>query len=238
MKRFLILLLAALVLLPVVPSLAEDFVLEGLVTELTDDGFVMEDLALGKVQVLVREDTLLEGMLADEPVCVGQYVIVVYGGRLTRSIPPQASADKVSCFYVKGTASEMTNDSILITGDERWGDVYAALGESAPAIHKGDLVTVYFNGVMALSLPARIGGLHVALSTVTGTVSELSEQRFLLTTESGEHYEVLMDENTQRFALDDGQTVTVTYSGQTTKSLPAQLTAYTVDGEGMGAQSF
>lgn len=71
--------------------------LEGLVTELVDGGFIMEDQELGQVLLNVDATTVLDGILADGEIEVGQYVIVDYDGRMTRSIPPQAHADRVGC---------------------------------------------------------------------------------------------------------------------------------------------
>ena len=71
--------------------------LEGLVTEVLEQGFVMEDIELGSVLLNVDETTVMDGILAEGDIEVGQYVFVEYDGRLTRSLPPQAHADRVGC---------------------------------------------------------------------------------------------------------------------------------------------
>ena len=64
-----------------------DTLLEGLVTEVLEQGFVMEDIELGSVLLNVDETTVMDGILAEGDIEVGQYVFVEYDGRLTRSFP-------------------------------------------------------------------------------------------------------------------------------------------------------
>ena len=63
----------------------------------------MEDIELGSVLLNVDETTVMDGILAEGDIEVGQYVFVEYDGRLTRSLPPQAHADRVGCYRLTGT---------------------------------------------------------------------------------------------------------------------------------------
>ncbi|MEG2605521.1 MAG: hypothetical protein RSB91_11325, partial [Clostridia bacterium] len=77
-----------------------DTELEGLVTALVEGGFLMEDIDIGSVMLNVDEQTMRDGILTDGEIEVGQYVLVQYDGRLTRSLPPQAHADRVGCYVL------------------------------------------------------------------------------------------------------------------------------------------
>lgn len=170
--------------------------LEGLVTEIIEGGFLMEDKELGEVLLNVDATTVLDGILADEDIQVGQYVLVEYDGRLTRSIPPQAHADLVGCYRLTGTASELYESGVLLTGDPLFGDVIVHLNGTAQHVYPGMPLTVYFDGVMAMSYPGQVGALYTLVPELHGAVSERDEEGFTLTDESGESYRVLVGEGT------------------------------------------
>ena len=196
-RKWIALLTALCLALPLGALAAEaDTELEGLVTELVDGGFVMEDRELGEVLVNMDDTTVRDGILAEGEIEVGQYVIVAYDGRLTRSIPPQAHADRVGCYVLNGTVSEFLENGVLLTGDELFGDVIVRLNGSVPHIYRDMPITVYYDGVMALSLPGQVTARYVIVPELTGVVSEKDADGFTLTGANGQSYRVLLGEDT------------------------------------------
>ncbi len=218
MKTMLACLLALCLMLPLaLPAAAEaapEFVLEGLVTETTEEGFVMDDLTLGSVEVLFAPDTQYEGITAESAsVAVGQYLFVRYDGRLTKSLPPQAVAGKISCFAVSGTVETLDESSALLTGDELYGDVLVRFEEAPAYLLPGLRVTVYYNGVMAMSLPGQIGALYVDAPALSGTVSDLTAEGFTLTDADGATHRIALTAETVGAAdLIDGVYADVLYA--------------------------
>lgn len=182
------------------PALAEDaaFTFEGYVTEVSEDGFVIEDKDMGEVQLNTDDLTKWDGILAEEPIEVGHYVFVEYDGKLTKSIPPQAHADKVGCYVLNGTAGEILPDGILLTGDEVFGDVLVRMDGSMEHIYAGVPMTVYYNGIMALSMPGQVGAAAVIVPCFEGDVGEKDEDGtgFWLETADGASVHIKLDEST------------------------------------------
>ena len=148
-----------------------DTLLEGLVTEVLEQGFVMEDIELGSVLLNVDETTVMDGILAEGDIEVGQYVFVEYDGRLTRSLPPQAHADRVGCYRLTGKVDLSLSMGVLLTGDPTFGDVIIRVDGSMPHLYQGMPITVYYNGVMAMSYPGQVTARHIVVPELTGVVS-------------------------------------------------------------------
>ena len=202
MKKLLTLLLTLCLMAVPFASLAEegeemDLVLEGFVTEILDEGFVMEDTELGEMMLNTSETTVWDGLLADGELSVGQYVIVQYDGRTTFSLPPQAHADHVGCYVLDGIVTELLEDGFLLTGDETFGEAIIKTEAPLSEIYLNVPVQVYYDGVMTLSLPGQAAARHIVFPTLQGTVSELNDEGFTLTTEDGQAYLVLFGEMTQ-----------------------------------------
>ena len=173
-----------------------DTLLEGLVTEVLEQGFVMEDIELGSVLLNVDETTVMDGILAEGGIEVGQYVFVEYDGRLTRSLPPQAHADRVGCYRLTGTVDLSLSMGVLLTGDPIFGDVIIRVDGSMPHLYQGMPITVYYNGVMAMSYPGQVTARHIVVPELTGTVSDRDSAGFTLTDADGNEYRVLLSEQT------------------------------------------
>ena len=173
-----------------------DTLLEGLVTEVLEQGFVMEDIELGSVLLNVDETTVMDGILAEGDIEVGQYVFVEYDGRLTRSLPPQAHADRVGCYRLTGTVDLSLSMGVLLTGDPIFGDVIIRVDGSMPHLYQGMPITVYYNGVMAMSYPGQVTARLFGTSELTGTVSDRDSAGFTLTDADGNEYRVLLSEQT------------------------------------------
>ena len=251
--------LGVLICLALLPfgALAEetDVQLEGLVTEITEGGFLMEDAELGEVMVNISESTVWNGLLTEGELTVGQYVLVDYNGMLTRSLPPQAHADRVGCHMLSGVVSELMEEGFLLVGDETHGEVIVQTPEAVPHLQANMMVQVYYDGVMTMSLPGKVNARFIVIPQLTGTVSEKTDESFLLTTEDGQMWQVNLSEFTALTAqsiepeeetaeeaetpaeeteetisveIKDGGQVTVFYTGISTRSLPPQISALEV----------
>ena len=165
-------------------------------TEIVDGGFVMEDIERGKVMLNVSEETVWDGMASQDGLSEGQYVLVDFDGRMTFSLPPQAHADRVGMYTLEGMVAEVYEDGMLLQGDPIHGDVIVNFAQAMPHVHQGMIVTVWYDGVMALSLPGQVTAKHITVPEISGTVSELAEDGFLLTDESGVPYQVILAEDT------------------------------------------
>lgn len=179
-------------------ALAEepDLQLEGFVTEIVEGGFVIEDAVQGKVMLNTSEATVWDGILQDAELEAGQYVIVDFDGRMTFSLPPQAHADRVGSHVLTGVVGEVTEEGFLLTDEPTFGEAFVRLPEAMPHLYQGMPVTVYYDGVMTMSLPGQVNARHIIVPEITGTVSELTEEGFLLTDEAGMEYSVLFGEST------------------------------------------
>lgn len=175
-----------------------DVELEGLVLEVVEGGFLMDDVQLGEVMINTSEQTIWDGIYADgaAEIEAGQYVLVIFDGKTTRSLPPQAHGDKVGCYVLSGTVSEVYEDSFLLTDEAIFGEVIVHTAESLSHVYAGMPVTVYYDGVMAMSLPGQAGARHIVVPQLSGMVSEWTEEGFLLTGEDEQVYEVILAEET------------------------------------------
>ena len=173
-----------------------DTLLEGMVIEIVEGGFLMEDAEMGEVMLNTSEVTVWDGMLAEGKLAVGQYVYVEYDGRMTFSLPPQAHADRVACHVLTGSVMEVLEDGSFLMNDDAFGETIVHPGEGMSHVYAGMPVTVYYDGVMALSLPGQVSASRVVLPALTGTVSSKTEEGFTLTDADGIEYEVKFDENT------------------------------------------
>lgn len=213
-KRLLTVLLVLLLPLMAVAEVGEAS-LQGLITEVGDGYFIMADESLGAVRVNLDDAvTVYEGIAAKDTLAVGQYVLVAYDGRITRSQPPQVTARRVGCFTVTGTVAEILAGGYVVQGDPLLDRVIVHMGDGFPPVYAGVPITVYYSGVMALSMPPQIGALHIVVPVLTGTVSALTEGGFTLTDAAGRGYPVATDGST-RFTvmLSDGAQVNVYYGG-------------------------
>lgn len=139
---------------------AEIVELGGRITEIADGYIVMETLMHGMVQVNLGDDTLYDGADPDE-LAVGQYIQVMYDGKMTRSLPAQITALKVGLYPVSGVVKELGENSVTLSREEIGDEVIVFLPEGAQALSVGDSVTAYTNGAMTMSLPAQTNAIGV-----------------------------------------------------------------------------
>ena len=139
---------------------AEIFELGGEITEIADGYIVIEDSVHGMVQVNLGDDTLYDGADPDE-LAVGQFIQVMYDGKMTRSLPAQITALKVGLYPVSGVVKEVAENSVTLSREEIGDEVIVFLPEGAPQLSVGDSVTAYTNGAMTMSLPAQTNAIGV-----------------------------------------------------------------------------
>ena len=197
--------------------------LEGIIMEVTEDGgYVVDTVTNGDVMVLVSDDTIFEGQ---ENLTVGQYVFVTYNGMMTRSLPPQVHALRIDCYLIDGIVTELDKDQgTMLVDSKEFGLVIVHLPETDTVPQENDFVSVYFNGVMALSYPGQVNGVKVDIyKKASGVVSYIEDAFFLMAGETG-----TIQVNTgveSRIAQEfiSGMPVEVYYLGAMTKSLPPQI---------------
>ncbi len=197
--------------------------IEGVIAEVLEDGSILVDsINAGPVLVHVNEDTVLEGF---EKLAVGQYVYVTYNGVMTRSLPPQITAQKIECHMINGkvTSADEAMGTILMESKDH-GLVLVHLPDMDMMPVQGDYVTVYYGGIMALSYPGQVGGVKVDIyQMVDGLIKEVGDGYFLLEGENGIIHVNTSDESRIGDGVEVGVMVEVLYHGAITKSLPPQV---------------
>ena len=199
--------------------------LSGVIVEISEQGVLLDQGEAGQVLALVDQDTAIEGVEAE--LAVGQYALVEYDGKMTRSLPPQVYAQRVSVHALRGTVTQMMGASAMVKTDE-YGEVQVNLPQGT-ILFAGCPVTVYFDGAMTASLPAQVSALHLTTPTVTGAVTQANEDYFLIQDQAGEIWRVnLSGETIIDVQPQAGGQVTVYFSGAATYSLPPQIAAIAV----------
>lgn len=205
------------------------FQLEGVILEKTEDGdYLIEAATMGEVLVKISEDTIFEGQMN---LTVGQYIFVTYNGMMTRSLPPQVSAQKIDCYFLDGVVTSLEQDeSSMLVDSKEFGPVIVHLPEMDVLPQDGDQVRVYYSGVMALSYPGQVSGLKVDIySKLEGEVRYVEEAFLLIEGDNGTIQVNLAEESSIPEGLDVGTEVTVYYTGIMTKSLPPQVFAHLIE---------
>ncbi len=195
MKKIFTLVLALMLAAAPLTVFAEDSEMlkpfEGLVTEVVEGGFLMEDANFGQLLVNVDDNTVLDGILSIQPIEAGMYVIVDHNGMMTRSLPAQVYAQRVGCYTLNGVADQITEDGVLLTGDPIFGDVFVQMSPTMAVVFPGTPMLVYYDGVMTMSLPGKVNARYVVVPEVTGVINETDGAGFTLTDEEGNTYRIL-----------------------------------------------
>ena len=169
---------------------------EGTLTEVLEDGFVMQEADGREILFNVDEQTALDGFETLEDLDVGMYVIVESDGRLTKSIPPQAHADRVTCYWLAGQVESVDAEENTFLMQTELGEVIVHQGDLTTPVYAGMTVTVYFDGVMAMSLPGQIAARKIVVPELQGTVLEMTETGFVLRTDDEMEYDVTLTDET------------------------------------------
>ena len=102
----------------------------------------------------------------------------------------------MGCYRLTGTVDLSLSMGVLLTGDPIFGDVIIRVDGSMPHLYQGMPITVYYNGVMAMSYPGQVTARHIVVPELTGTVSDRDSAGFTLTDADGNEYRVLLSEQT------------------------------------------
>lgn len=240
MKKMMRILLSMLMVLSLGSAMAEPAgeTMIGTITEMRDNGsFLIEQLDNGTpVQVNVPEDLTYE---AAWTLGVGDVVIVSYNGIMTRSMPGQITAQAIRSASIEGIVAEVGNEQnrILIDSQE-YGQVFATLPEGEKAEdYLNKTVRVFFNGIMAMSLPGQVHALTIQeVFTETGEVKEIQDQYFLIAADGNEVRVNFDDHSKLIHSFHVGDEVQVYYNGAMTMSLPGQIYAIAIANQVVLAQ--
>ena len=132
----------------------------GTITEITDEYVMIDAGEMGMIQANTSDDTLIEGV---EELKVGQTAVILYDGKMTRSLPAQITALKIGVYEVKGTVQEIAEGRVTITGIEGGDEVVLTLPQDAPELAVGDAITAYTTGVSTMSLPPQMNALAIVM---------------------------------------------------------------------------
>lgn len=130
----------------------------GMIVEITEDYVVLETNEHGGVQANLTEDTIVEGVDALE---VGQTAIVMYDGKMTRSIPAQITALKIGVYTLRGEVTEIGEGVITVKNADTQEDVILTLPQDAMLVAVGDQIIAYTTGVSTMSLPPQMNAIAV-----------------------------------------------------------------------------
>ena len=131
--------------------------ISGTITEITDEYVMIDAGEMGMVQANTSDDTLIEGV---EELVIGQTAVILYDGKMTRSLPAQITALKIGVYEVKGTVTAIEEGRATIDQGEN-GEVVLTLPESMPEIAVGDVITAYTTGVSTMSLPPQMNAIAI-----------------------------------------------------------------------------
>ena len=122
------------------------------------------------------------------------------------------------------------SDVKLIVADENGMEIVVNFDpERFVGVQDTMQVTVWFDGMMSRSLPAQITAEHIRTQVLTGTITELTEEGFMMVDDNGILTFVHVSEATRLFTEPAvAAAVRVTTDGTATMSLPAQVTAIEV----------
>ena len=174
---------------------------EGTIVEVMEDGFLLQEADGREILYNVDEQTVLDGIASLTDLQKDLYVMVESDGRLTKSIPPQAHADRVTCYWLAGQVESVDEEENTFLMQTELGTVIVHRGELTTPVYAGMNVTVYFDGVMALSEPGQIAARKIEVPEVQGTVLEMTENGFVLRTDDETEYRVILTEETVRGVL-------------------------------------
>lgn len=204
-RCFIVIFSAFFACLCVLPAMAEQpaaQTLQGLITDVGDGYFIMEDQSLGTVRIVLDDViTVYDGVAVKGKLTLGLYVFVQYNGQLTPGTPPQVTAQKVGCYVVNGTVGDILQNGYLVTGDSVLGDVLVHMGQAMPSVYTGMTIAVYYDGVMALSMPPQITAAYIVVPMLDGVASAITDQGFTLTDASGVAYPVAVNAATRMLTL-------------------------------------
>ena len=202
----------------------EIFILSGFVTDVQPDHIILRAEGMD-YQVNMNEETVLDGF---ESLAIGDWAQVIHDGKMTRSIPPQVMAMMIRSYSFSGVVSNLAENSFTLTTEDGQEIVVNFDAERFTGVQDTMQVTVFFDGMMTMSIPAQISAEHIRTQEMTGVIVEVLENGFMLD-DAGMPTIVHLSDDTMAFtAIEVGASVRVTTTGTMTMSIPAQVTAVEV----------
>ena len=211
-------------------DLIRNHMLMGVVSELTEGGFT---LTFGEEIYAVTADAALLSGIQD-----GMFVTVYHNGMMTRMIPAGVNALRIRGQEIVGTVTEMVEGGFTLTVEGEEIPYHIAIKEGAIQFvqaEPGMEVIVITDGVQTASLESILVGATEILPLPTvqevfdmaGTVTEIGEGFIMIESADGQLIQVNLSEETFFEGKDAevGDFIHVTYNGQMTFSLPAQIAA-------------
>jgi len=207
--------------------------LQGLVSDLAENGFT---LTFGEEVYHVNAASEQLTTIQD-----GMFVTVYYNGMMTRSLPAQVTADHVRGHEIVGVVTEMTENGFTLTVDGE--EIPYAVFPKEDALffvqpEPGMEIIVVTDGLMTAALDQiTVNAVELLplpsvqeLFDMAGTVIEITDEFILIQTADGQQVQVNLSAETL-FAgkeISVGDYIHVTYNGQMTFSIPAQIAALTI----------
>ena len=204
--------------------------LMGMVSDMSETGFI---LTFGDETYAVHADaSMLEGIQD------GMFVSVYHNGMMTRMIPAGVNALHIRGQEIVGTVTEMVEGGFTLTVEGEELPYHVAIKEDALQFvqaEPGMEVIVIIDGMMTASLESILVNATeiLPLPTVqevfdmTGIVTEVGEGFIMIEDAEGQMIQVNLSEETisEGKDVEVGDFIHVTYNGQMTFSIPAQIAA-------------
>ena len=210
-----------------------DHMLMGVVTDLTENGFT---LTFGEeVYAVNAEASLLTGIQD------GMFVTVYHNGMMTRMIPASVNALHIRGQEIVGTVTEMVEGGFTLTVEGEELPYHVAIKEGALQFvqaEPGMEVIVIVDGLATASLESILVNATEILPLpavqeifdLTGIVTEIGEGFIMIEGAEGQMIQVNTSEETlfEGKEIAAGDFIHITYNGQMTFSIPAQISAQKV----------
>jgi len=132
--------------------------ISGTITEITDEYVMIDAGEMGMIQANTSVDTLIEGV---EELAVGQTAVILYDGKMTRSLPAQITALKIGVYTLRGEVTEIGEGVITVKNADTQEDVILTLPQDAMQVAVGDQIIAYTTGVSTMSLPPQMNAIAV-----------------------------------------------------------------------------
>ena len=204
--------------------------LMGVVSELSENGFT---LTFGEEVYAVNADADLLACIQD-----GMFVTVYHNGMMSRMIPAGVTALHVRGHEIMGIVTEMVEGGFTLTVEGEELPFHVAVKEDALQFvqpEPGMEVIVITDGLMTSSLEAILVNAAEILPLpaaqeifdMAGTVIEAGEGFIVVENTDGQTVQVNLSEETffEGKEVEAGDFIHITYNGQMTFSIPAQIAA-------------
>ena len=207
--------------------------LMGMVSDMSETGFI---LTFGDETYAIHADaSMLEGIQD------GMFVTVYHNGMMTRMIPAGVNALHIRGQEIVGTVTEMVEGGFTLTVEGEELPYHVAIKEGALQFvqaEPGMEVIVIVDGLATASLESILVNATEILPLpavqeifdLTGIVTEIGEGFIMIEGAEGQMIQVNTSEETlfEGKEIAAGDFIHITYNGQMTFSIPAQISAQKV----------